>query len=225
MKVLLISTTSHDDKSTSKFILDTIEKVLSIEKGKHYIDHINAAHLHIVNNLSCYASGGRQCASKEAGKYRCWAHKLSHEKPEEYHGKDEMSIIYDALAWCDMVIFATSVRWGSHSAILQKIIERMNTLENRASVYGETNPLSNKTCGVVVTGHNAKAQDVASHLLEIFSWIGLKTHTLNRFVWQKSDSLWSEVGEESDLPDIEKYIKTQDGKDQINRFLERLIPK
>lgn len=219
MKILLISTTSHVEKSTSKHILDALEKTL---KGEHSIDHINAASLHIVNNLSCYASGGKQCAAIEAGKYRCWAHKLSHEKPDEYHGKDEMGMIYDALDWCDVVVFGTSVRWGSHSAILQKVIERMNTLENRASVYGEKNPLSNKTCGVVVTGHNAKAQNVASHLLEMFSWIGLNAQTLNRFVWQKSDNLWSEVDEDTDLSDIEKYLKTQDGKDQFQRFVEAI---
>lgn len=41
---------------------------------------------------------------------------------------------------------------GSHSALCQKIIERMDTLENRASSYGEPYPLRGKKLGVVATG-------------------------------------------------------------------------
>jgi multimeric flavodoxin WrbA len=147
---------------------------------------IDAAGLHIVGNLSCYASGGLNCASYEAGPYRCWAHHNSKENPEEYGGVDEMPVIYDAIESSDAVIFLTSVRWGSHSALMQKIIERMNTLENRTSVYGEPNFFAGKRCGVVVTGQHWKSQDVSSHLITVFNLMGFSTNSQSTLSWQST---------------------------------------
>jgi len=223
MKITLISTTTHKDKSTSKGVLALIRKELL--KEKHEVDFIDAQSLHIVPNLSCYAGGKSNCADKEAGTYRCWAHKLSHDDPDAYGGKDEMGVIYDAVTSSEVVLFATSVRWGSHSALLQKIIERLNTLQNRASVFDEPNPLRNTKLGVVVTGHNAKAQEVASHLLEMFSWIGFETHTLARFVYQKSDSLVSEVPDTTDFPALSSYLSTTEGADQLQALYKALSIK
>lgn len=176
-----------------------------------------------MNNLSCYAGGKFNCASFDAGAYRCWAHKLSHENPSAYGGRDEMGVLYDGFLWADTVVFATSVRWESHSAILQKIIERMTTLQNRAVVYGEPNPLSGKRCGVVVTGHNAKAQSVASHLLEVFQWLGFDTAFFSQLVWQRTQNLHSEVPMTTDVPALTEYIASADGLDQLDAFIEQLF--
>ena len=48
-----------------------------------------------------------------------------------------MRWIYDGIEESDIIIFSTATRWMSHSALMQTIIERMNTLENRSSGYGE----------------------------------------------------------------------------------------
>jgi multimeric flavodoxin WrbA len=221
MNILAISTTTHSKSSTSKSLLSAV--VGYLRQQEHEVRYLNADDLHIVKNLSCYAGGKSNCAHPDAGEYRCWAHKLSHENPSEYGGKDEMPLIYDGIAWADVVIFSTSVRWGSHSALMQSIIERLNTLENRHSVYGEKNPLQGKKCGVVVTGHNAKAQEVASHLLEMFSWIGFETSVFSRLVWQKSQDLKSEVDEDSDFSDSRAYVFSQEGSDQIKGFLSSLL--
>jgi multimeric flavodoxin WrbA len=221
MKVLAVSTTTNQKSSTSKTLLSVVLR--EIKNAGHEVKYVNADNLHIVKNLSCYAGGSFNCAHPDAGKYRCWAHKLSHENPSEYGGKDEMSEIYDGIAWADVVIFSTSVRWGSHSALMQSIIERLNTLENRHSVYEERNPLQGKKCGVIVTGHNAKAQEVASHLLEMFSWIGFETSVFSRLVWQKSQDLMSEVGEESDVSDSREYVLSQEGQEQMLGFISSLF--
>ena len=215
MKILIVSTTTHRDKSTSKMVLSKLSDELN---KKHDIDFIDANDLHIVPNLSCYSSGGKNCASKDAGKYRCWAHKLSHENPDEYKGKDEMNIIYDALDWCDLVIWGTSVRWGSHSALMQKIIERINTLEVRQTVYGEKNPLEGKKCGVVVTGQHYKAQSVVEHLITQFGWIGFDTDPSYAFTWQKSQDIHLEQEDDNNDP-LEAYLKSKEGKVQVENFL------
>lgn len=220
MKILIVSTTSHTTNSTSKTLLGVLMSVFN-ERG-HSVRFVDASELHIVNNLSCYASGKFNCASYDAGKYRCWAHKLSHENPSQYGGKDEMGVLYDGFEWADVVIFGTSVRWQSHSAILQKIIERMTTLQNRNVVYCEPNPLQNKKCGVVVTGHNSMAQGVADHLLRVFEWLGFSTHIYYQFVWQKTTDIQSEVPETSDVPALKSFLTTKVAFDQAQCFIEAL---
>jgi len=215
MKILIVSTTTHRDKSTSKMVLSKLSDKLNKD---HDIDFIDANDLHIVPNLSCYSDGGKNCASKEAGEYRCWAHKLSHDNPDDYKGKDEMNIIYDALDWCEIVIWGTSVRWGSHSALMQKIIERMNTLENRQTVYEENNPLKGKKCGIVVTGQHYKTQQVADHLITQFGWFGLEVDPSYTLTWQKSQDIHLEQEDDNNDP-LEAYLKSKEGKKQVENFL------
>ena len=217
-KILFISTTTHKKKSTSKMVLRGLERMLS---DNHEVRFIDADKIHIVKNLSCYSDGGKNCASKEAGSYRCWAHKLSHENPEEYGGKDQMNLIYDALEWCDLVIWGTSVRWGSHSALMQKIIERMNTLENRVTIYNENNFLEGKKCGVVVTGHHYEAPKVAEHLLTQFSWFGLDSRPGQLLTWQKSQNIHEEQ-EDDNNEALFHYLISIEGRRLVEDFLESL---
>ncbi len=187
MKILIISTTTNENKSTSRLLASLVAKLS--RKLEHQVKVIDANKIHIVKNLSCYANGGKGCASPKSGPYRCWAHLNSAKDPKKYGGKDEMPKIYDGLEWADVVVFATSVRWGSHTALLQTIIERMNTLENRSTVYGEPNPLNGKRCGVIVTGQHWKAKEVAARLLEIFYLYGFTTNAQSMLYWQNSQDM------------------------------------
>lgn len=187
MKILIISTTTNEKKSSSRLLCSVLYQIL--QKLNHEVQLVDANKLHIIKNLSCYADGGRQCGDPKAGPYRCWAHVHGEKEPEKYGGKDEMPVIYDGIAWADVVVFATSVRWGSHTALLQTIIERMNTLENRASVYGEKNPLNGKRCGVIVTGQHWKAKEVAERLIEVFYLYGFYANPKSILYWQHSDDM------------------------------------
>lgn len=218
MKILMVSTTTHRENSTSKMILNHLCEQIGKD---HYIDLIDANELHIVPNLSCYSDGGKNCASKDAGKYRCWAHKLSHDNPDDYKGKDEMGVIYDALDWADVVVWSTSVRWGSHSALMQKIIERMNTLENRHTVYDEKNPLEGKKCGVVVTGHHYEAPKVAEHLINQFGWFGFDTHQSNIITWMRTQDIHHEQIDDNNKA-LKDYLGSDEGKSQIENFMSFL---
>jgi len=191
MKFLIISTTTNERRSSSRFLCSLIGRYL--RELRHDVNFIDANKLNIVKNMSCYADGGKQCADPESGPYRCWAHKHAEEEPEKYGGKDEMSVIYDGLAQADAVIFATSVRWGNHTALLQTIIERMNTLENRHTVYGEPNPLWGKRCGVMVTGQHWKSEDVAQRLVEVFDLYGFDTSPSHILSWQHTQDMNEEL--------------------------------
>lgn len=223
MKILGISTTTHSptkEHPTPATSLTTLKSLLSIlEEYGHEIKLIDANDLHIVKNLSCYSTDKKNCASKDAGEYRCWATFLSHENPIEYGGKDEMPVIYDGLDWCDIVIFSTSVRWMSHSALFQRIIERLNTLENRVSVYDEPNPLANKKAGFIVIGQHYQSQQVASHLVEVLNQIGFITDSASGvFTWQRTLNRNLEQ-DGSNTPHIISYLASEEGSSQLNDFI------
>lgn len=225
MRILGVSSSSntgtdHESWGSSAAILLAI---LNDLKGLgHDVKCINAADLHIVGNLSCYANGDTGCADLEAGPYRCWAHWNSLQDPDKYGGEDQMPVIYDGIEWADIVLVATSVRWGSHTAILQTVIERMNTLENRHSVYGEHNPLSGKKLGAIVTGQHWLAQRVAEQLLDTFGQMGFDAPRLAMFTWQRTNNMRLEqVG--PNRPLVERYLKSDAGQKQMRSFLQELI--
>jgi multimeric flavodoxin WrbA len=215
MRVLLVSTTTNERRSSSRAVLSMVERLAS--SVGHEVRYIDANKLHIVKNLSCYADGGRQCGDPESGPYRCWAHKHAAEEPEKYGGADEMPVIYDGLAWADVVVWSTSVRWGSHTALLQTVIERMNTLENRHSVYGEPNPLRGKACGVVVTGQHWKSQEVASRLQEVFGLFSFEAPPSAVLSWQHVP----DMDEELEVNNVD--VVKEDMRDERYAPVRRLV--
>ena len=221
MKVLGVSTTTHAyGESASGVMLEAVLKVAA-HRG-HDVTLIDAAKLHVVQNLSCYAGGGRNCASPDAGPYRCWAHKNSVEDPDKYGGEDEMPALYDGIDGANVVVWATSTRWMSHSAVLQRVIERMNTLENRASVYGEANPLAGKLAGVLVAGQHYEGQKVAAHLQDVFARIGFTVPPDAQMVWQRTLDLTMEQGNESNRPHVALHLVSPTGRGQVSRYLQTL---
>lgn len=221
MNITAISTTTHKfEDSASAVAIRSILK--ECKRRGHKVKLINASKLHIVKNLSCYAGGAKNCAAKDAGPYRCWAHKLSHENPDEYGGKDQMSVLYDAFEEADIVLFCTSVRWMSHSALMQTIIERMNTLENRVTVYKEKSPLEGKKCGVITVGQHYKAQSVAEHLMEVMELMGFEVPANAMFVWQKTNNMNQEQGNSSNNKFVKQYMDTVSGELQLENFLDAL---
>lgn len=222
--ILAISTTTHDAKlSTSVAMTEAALFRIKERNPQAVIRTINANDLHIVQNLSCYANGKRDCANPESGPYRCWAHYESVKNPKKYGGVDQMPAIYDALAWADTVLFATSTRWGSHSALMQKIIERMDTLENRGASWGEPYPMEGKRCGVIVAGLHWKSLAVAAHLQEVFRWFHFQVPTENgAFVWQRTnDPYFEHPG--SDKPFCERWLESKAGQQSLNLFVDAML--
>jgi multimeric flavodoxin WrbA len=220
-RILAISTTTHDAaKSTSVAMIETCLTALHATFPEAEIRTINAADLHIVRNLSCYANGKKDCANPESGPYRCWAHYLSQKDPAKYGGKDQMPVIYDGLAWADTVLFGTSTRWGSHTALAQTIIERMDTLENRAVSYGEPYPLRGKRLGVIAAGLHWKTRDTAAHLLDVFRWFGFTVPDGMRGAlwWQRTADLYFEHPD-PDQPYVERWMRTPVGQRAVSNFL------
>ena len=184
----------------------------------HEVKYIDANKLHIVKNLSCYAGGGKHCADPKAGQYRCWAHENSVKDPDKFGGTDEMPQIYDGIEWADVVLWSTSARWLSHTAIMQNVIERLNTIENRQTVYGEPNPILGKKCGIIVTGQHYMTAQIAARCLDTFQFIGFTVNPEAIFTWQRTmNADIEQVGDNN--KELKTFLDSTSGKVQLRNFL------
>lgn len=222
-RVLALHTSTHAiDVSSSAALTRAALTEIKARYPEAEIRWIDAAKLHITPNLSCYANGKTHCADPKAGKYRCWANVMSAKDPAKY-GVDQMPVIYDALAWADTVLFSTSTRWGTHTAVAQNMIERMNTLENRGSSYGEPYPMHGKRLGVIASGLHWKTWRTAKELLDTLRWWGFASSPGDEcaLAWQRStDPFWEHP--DSDTPAAKRWLLTARGREAVVRFVQAL---
>jgi hypothetical protein len=57
-------------------------------------------------------------------------------------------------------MFFSSVRWGSANMYYQKLIERLNWINNRYIPYGESNIIKDTTSGFICVGQHQYADDI-----------------------------------------------------------------
>jgi multimeric flavodoxin WrbA len=224
-KILVIHTSTHEPEVSSSALLTQ----RCVSRLAQYVDQpevrfIDAAKLHIVENLGCYSNGKMHCADPQAGKYRCWANYLSQKDPKKYGGKDEMGLIYDNLNWADIVVFSTCNRWGSHTSVAQRVIERMNTIENRSSVYHEPYPLLGKKLGIVVTGLHWETGRIGHNLLTALRWFGFATQPdeTNVLGWQRTKDVYFEHPE-NDRPFVLRWAESEQGHAMIDRWAQAVV--
>lgn len=227
MKILAIHTSTHDpEESTSAAMTRAALSRILEDHPTAEVRWVDVASLHIVENQSCYAGGQKNCGDKKAGPYRCWAHHNSVEDPAKYGGVDEMPVIYDGLNWCDIVLFTTAVRWGNHTAVMQRVIERMNTLTSRAPTWGEADPMAGKRVGVIVGGFNWRSREVGNRLAEVLDelCIGFRVPGGGTGVlsWQTDAGQYDE--QDGPLkPDVEAWLATETGQRQLERFVRIVL--
>lgn len=85
---------------------------------------------------------------------------------------DEWPQIVKKIGEADIIIFATPVWWGSHSSLLQRVIERMDELNDEIVQTGKSE-LLNKVGGMVITGGEDGAQHIIGNLSNFMVWNGL----------------------------------------------------
>lgn len=86
--------------------------------------------------------------------------------------KDQMREVYEALVfWADVVLVATSIRWGNASSLYYKMAERLNCVENRALTGGKR-LVVNKPAAFIITGGQDNVQSVAGNMMAFFGQLG-----------------------------------------------------
>src|SRR5258708_4581107 len=83
---------------------------------------------------------------------------------------DEWPGIVDELKAADVVIFATPVWWGGRSSLMQRIIERMDALDEEYLHNGRS-ALLNKIAGIVITGSEDGAQATLGSIMEVLTFM------------------------------------------------------
>ncbi len=132
------------------------------------------------------AKGGNNCGVKASklldesknptGHIRCWA---SYNNPD-----DELWVVANEILASDAVVFFASVRWGQANGYYQKLIERLDWLENRWSSLGEENILEGKDAGFICIGQQWNGSNVVATQKEVLKFYGFKTPSVLFGNWQ-----------------------------------------
>lgn len=82
---------------------------------------------------------------------------------------DEWPKIIKKIKDADIIIFATPIWWGNRSSLMQRVIERMDALDEEYLKEGRS-ALLNKVAGVVIVGSEDGAQATLGSIMEVLTW-------------------------------------------------------
>ncbi len=85
---------------------------------------------------------------------------------------DQLTEVYEGLVhWADVVILATSIRWGAASGLYFKMAERLNCVQNQITTHNRV-LIDTKVVSFIITGGQDNIQGVAGGLLTFWSELG-----------------------------------------------------
>jgi multimeric flavodoxin WrbA len=84
---------------------------------------------------------------------------------------DDWPAIVDKLKKADIVLFATPIWWGGRSSLMQRVIERLDSLDEEYHMSGRS-ALYNKVAGIVVTGSEDGALSTMGSIMMVLTWMG-----------------------------------------------------
>jgi multimeric flavodoxin WrbA len=122
-----------------------------------------------------------------SGVHRCWASINNKE--------DELWKVSKPLLEAEAIVFFASVRWGQTNSVYQRLIERLNWLENRWSTLKEDNVLKNVQAGIVLVGHNWNGDQVLNTQKQVLKFFGFNVPAELSFNWQWTNDILDETAE------------------------------
>jgi multimeric flavodoxin WrbA len=84
---------------------------------------------------------------------------------------DEWPGMVDQIKAADIVIFATPIWWGGRSSLMQRVIERLDALDEEYIASGRS-ALYNKVAGVVITGSEDGALSTLGTIMMVLTFMG-----------------------------------------------------
>jgi hypothetical protein len=85
-----------------------------------------------------------------------------------------------------------SIRWGQANAIYQKLIERLDWIENRHTTLGERNVVKDIESGFIFIGQNWNGAEVVKLQKKVHEFYGFKPADQLYFNWQYTDDMYDE---------------------------------
>ena len=161
LRVLGISTTmmnqQHRRPSTSETLLE------------HALEHAKKRYAAETNLIRVRDLKIRHCEGyySRALKACTWPCNITQSDPS-----DEMKRIYDGVVdWADVVIVATSLRWGNACSLYYEMVQRMNCIQNQIPAHGQ-HLIKDKVAAFIITGGQDGVQHVAGEMLMFWSELG-----------------------------------------------------
>lgn len=84
---------------------------------------------------------------------------------------DEWPALVTKLKAADVVLFATPIWWGGRSSLMQRVIERLDALDEEYHSTGRS-ALYNKVAGIVITGNEDGALATMGSIMMVLAWMG-----------------------------------------------------
>jgi multimeric flavodoxin WrbA len=85
--------------------------------------------------------------------------------------EDEWPDLVPMIKAADIVLFCTPIWWGGRSSLMQRIIERLDALDEEYSATGRS-AIKGKVAGIVITGSEDGALSVMGGIMMVLSWMG-----------------------------------------------------
>jgi multimeric flavodoxin WrbA len=83
---------------------------------------------------------------------------------------DDWPGMVEKIKRADIVIFATPIWWGGRSSLMQRVIERLDALDEEYLASGRS-ALLNKVAGIVITGSEDGAQSTLAGIMEVLTFM------------------------------------------------------
>jgi hypothetical protein len=210
-KILFITTSNRWSGDNEIPKSTQLAQYLKSELGDK-VTILDASKLKIYNcegNVS--TKDGNKCGLKESvlkdkkknpsGYHRCWA-SLNHKD-------DELWKISKELFESDAIIFFVSIRWGQTNAFYQKLIERLDWIENRHTTLGENNVIKDIDAGIVAVGQNWNGENVIETQKQVYKFYGFNVPKELSWNWQYTSNVNDETQKsyKKASKDFEKIIK------------------
>jgi len=84
---------------------------------------------------------------------------------------DDWPGLVNRIKAADMVLFCTPIWWGGRSSLMQRVIERLDALDEEYSASGRS-AIKGKVAGIVITGSEDGALSVMGSIMMVLSWMG-----------------------------------------------------
>jgi len=84
---------------------------------------------------------------------------------------DDWPGVVNKIKAADIVLFCTPIWWGGRSSLMQRVIERLDSLDEEYSASGRS-AIYNKVAGIVITGSEDGALSVMGSIMMVLSWMG-----------------------------------------------------
>ena len=186
-KVLLLTTSNRSDRPKDKPKSTQLAEYIQQQLGEKKCEIIDVTKLKIYNccgNVS--DNDGNHCGLKDfilknkkknkSGYLRC---SISRDAED-----DQLWKITNPLFESDAVVFFGSIRWGQANAYYQKLIERLNWIENRWATLGEDNIIKDIEAGIILVGHNWNGHNVLRIQKQVLKFYGFEVPEELSWNWQ-----------------------------------------